>query len=71
MLDGGQGWGVSEEKYGEWLTDFWVDQDKEPRGERAKFHFEFVELSYVEISKRKYIAPNWTCDSIAQRPESY
>ena len=58
------GLGMGEGKNGGWLTDFWKDQDREPRGERAESHFEFAELSYLEISKRKYIAPNWTCDSI-------
>ena len=56
--------GVGEGKNGGWLTDFWMDQDRGSRGERAESHFEFAELSYLEISKRKYIAPNWTCDSI-------
>lgn len=64
LLDGGQGWGLGEGKNGGWLTDFWMDQDREPKGERAESHFEFVEFSYLEISKRQCIAPNWTSDCI-------
>lgn len=43
LLDGRKaGLGVGEGKNGGWLTDFWMDQDREPRGERAVSHFEFI-----------------------------